>query len=49
MFTALLITLLVVGFLGHALRSQRAGGAIVHRRYANRYNDAAGAREDHLE
>jgi hypothetical protein len=44
MLTAILITLLIVAAL-------RAGGgeeAIVRRPYNNRYNDAAGAREDYV-
>jgi hypothetical protein len=48
MLTAVLITLIVVATLGYALRSGRGEGSILRRPYNNRYNDAAGAREDHL-
>jgi hypothetical protein len=48
MFTAILITLIVVATLGYALRSGRREGSIQRRPYANRYNDAAAARRDHL-
>jgi hypothetical protein len=45
MLTAILITLIIAAALGYALRSGR-GGAIVHRPYNNRYNDASGARDE---
>ena len=48
MFTAILITLLITTGLGYGLRRQGTGGNIPHRPYRNRYNDASGAREDHL-
>ncbi len=48
MLTAILVTFILVGSLGYALRSGRGGGLIARRPYSNRYNDAAGAREDHL-
>jgi hypothetical protein len=48
MLTAIVITLLVVPLLGFTLRSGRAGELIAHRPYNNRYNDASGAREDHV-
>ena len=48
MLTAILITLIIITLLGLALRRQGAGAQIPHRPYRNRYNDAAGAREDHL-
>jgi hypothetical protein len=48
MFTAIAITLLLVSALGLGLRSERNGALIVRRPYNNRYNDAAGAREDHV-
>jgi hypothetical protein len=48
MLTAILITLIVIATLGYALRSGRGEGSILRRPYNNRYNDAAGAREDHL-
>jgi hypothetical protein len=48
MLTAILITLIVVGALAYALRSGRRDTALVRRPYNNRYNDASGARSDHL-
>jgi hypothetical protein len=48
MLTAILITLLVVAALGYALSDRRGEGTILHRPYNNRYNDAPGARSDHL-
>jgi hypothetical protein len=48
MLTAILITLIVVAALGYALRSANSQDTILRRPYNNRYNDAAGAREDHL-
>jgi hypothetical protein len=48
MLTAILITLIVVAALGYALRTGRGEETILRRPYNNRYNDAAGAREDSL-
>jgi hypothetical protein len=48
MLTAILITLIVVAALGFALRTSSGQDTILRRPYNNRYNDAAGAREDHL-
>jgi len=48
MFTAILITLVIVAGLGYALGSGRSGGSILYRPYNNRYNDASGARQDNL-
>jgi hypothetical protein len=48
MFLAIIITLIIVLALGYALGGGRRGEIIVSRPYNNRYNDAAGAREDHL-
>ena len=48
MITAIAIAVLIAAALGSALRSERSGGLISSRPYNNRYNDAAGAREDHL-
>jgi hypothetical protein len=45
---AAIFTLLVIPLLGFALRSGRTDELIVHRPYNNRYNDASGAREDHV-
>jgi hypothetical protein len=47
-FTAIIVTLIIAGALGTALRSGRSGELISRRPYNNRYNDASGAREDHL-
>lgn len=47
MLTAIIVTFVIILALGLAQRgSSRA--MIEHRPYNNRYNDAAGAREDHL-
>jgi hypothetical protein len=49
MFSAIIVTLIVVAALAYALRSTGgAGSLIVRRPYNNRYNDATGAREDHF-
>jgi hypothetical protein len=48
MFTAIVIALIAVAVLGYAPRSGHAGQLITRRPYNNRYNDASGAREDHL-
>jgi hypothetical protein len=48
MLTAIIITLIITAALGYALRSGRGGDLIARRPYNNRYNDASGAREDHL-
>jgi hypothetical protein len=48
MLTAILTPLAIVVALAYALRTGRNGEAIIHRPYNNRYNDAAGARRDHL-
>jgi hypothetical protein len=45
---AIAITILIVAALGMALRTGSSDALIAHRRYNNRYNDASGAREDHL-
>jgi hypothetical protein len=45
MVLAILITLLLISGLGLAFRSPRRG-LIGEHRYANRYNDATGARAD---
>jgi hypothetical protein len=46
MITAIIITLLIPLALGHSLRAGRNGPAVLRRPYNDRYNDAAGARED---
>jgi hypothetical protein len=48
MLLGILITLILTLGLGSALRREGRGGLIVRRPYNNRYNDASGAREDHL-
>ena len=48
MLTAVIVTSILVGSLGYALRSGRAGQLIARRPYNNRYSDASGSREDHL-
>ncbi|HEX4435864.1 MAG TPA: hypothetical protein VH061_03620 [Solirubrobacteraceae bacterium] len=48
MFLDILITLFFAVGLGAALRSNGNGGLIARRPYNNRYNDAPGARQDHL-
>jgi len=46
MITAIIVTAIIVGTLGHALGIGRRNGSIVRRPYNNRYNAASGARED---
>jgi len=46
--TAIIIALTIVVALGYALRSGRHGATITDHPYNNRYNDASGAREDHV-
>ena len=48
MLLDILITLFFAIGLGGALRSTGNGGLIARRPYNNRYNDAPGARQDHL-
>jgi hypothetical protein len=45
---AIAITVLIAAALGISLRTGRRDGLIARHAYNNRYNDAAGAREDHL-
>jgi hypothetical protein len=47
MLIAIIVTVIIATALVYALRSGD-GGLISRRPYNNRYNDAAGAREDHL-
>ena len=47
MLSVIIIPLVGAAALGYARLSGK-GELIVRRPYANRYNDAAGAREDHL-
>ncbi len=48
MLAAIIVTLFVIAVLGYALPSRRRDELIVRRPYNNRYNDASGAREDHI-
>jgi hypothetical protein len=48
MLPAIIVTLLIIAFVGYAPRSPRTGKLIVRRPYNNRYNDASGSREDHV-
>lgn len=48
MITSIIVTGVIAGVLGYALRPGEHGDIIIRRPYNNRYNDAAGAREDHL-
>jgi len=48
MLTSIIVTAVVAGALGYALRHGRHGrdgDLIVHRPYNNRYDDASGARD----
>jgi hypothetical protein len=47
MLTGIIVTFIIAGALGGAMRAG-GGGLISRRPYNNRYNDASGAREDHL-
>ena len=42
------ITILIVVGLGYSLQTDRKGRQIAHTPYNDRYNDASGARQDHL-
>jgi hypothetical protein len=48
MFTGIAITLILAAGLGISMRTSRQGELISRTPYNNRYNDAPGAREDHL-
>jgi hypothetical protein len=48
MLSAVIVTSIIIGALGSALRTESGGELILRRPYNNRYNDASGAREDHL-
>jgi hypothetical protein len=48
MLTAILTPLAIVVALAYALRAGKDGQTIIRRPYNNRYNDASGARRDHL-
>jgi hypothetical protein len=46
MLTSIIVTGIVAGALGYALRQGQHGDIISSRPYNNRYSDATGARED---
>jgi hypothetical protein len=48
MLVGIIVTLIITATLGYSLGASKDGQLIVRRPYNNRYNDAAGAREDHL-
>lgn len=48
MLLAILISLIIISALGYSIRPEQKGGMIARHSYNNRYNDASGAREDHL-
>lgn len=48
MIASILVAAAVVAAVGYALAARDGDELIVRRPYNNRYNDAAGAREDHL-
>jgi hypothetical protein len=48
MFLAIVITFIIVAALAYSFRTERHRGLIARHSYNNRYNDASGAREDHL-
>jgi hypothetical protein len=45
MITSIIVTAVIVGALGYALRPGEGDDIIVKRPYNNRYNDASGARD----
>jgi hypothetical protein len=45
MITSIIVTAVIAGALGYALRQGRHGDLIVHRPYNNRYSDATAARD----
>jgi hypothetical protein len=48
MISSIVVTAVIAGALGYALRPGRHGDMIVHRPYNNRYSDASGARDEAL-
>jgi hypothetical protein len=46
MLLSIIVTLIIAGTLGYALRGAGRDQLIIRRPYNNRYNDASGARED---
>jgi hypothetical protein len=45
MGTSIIVTAVIAGALGYALRQGRHGDLIVHRPYNNRHDDASAARD----
>lgn len=45
MITSIIVTAVIAGALGYALRQDGHGDLIVHRPYNNRYDDASAARD----
>jgi hypothetical protein len=45
MLTSIIVTAVIAGALGYALRPGRHGEMIVHRPYNDRHSDASGARD----
>ena len=48
MLTPLILTIIILAVVRIAIGPIAGHELIVHRPYNNRYNDASGAREDHL-
>jgi len=48
MFTSAFVTFIILLGLGISQRSTRRNGLIATHQYNNRYNDAPGARQEHL-
>ena len=48
MLPAIATTLIITVALGVSLQSEKRRGLIAEHSYNNRYNDASGARKDHL-
>jgi hypothetical protein len=46
--TSIIVTAVIAGALGYALRQGRHGDLIVHRPYNNRHDDASAARDHAL-
>jgi hypothetical protein len=48
MISSIIVTAVIAGALGYALRQDRHGDLIVHRPYNSRHNDATAARDHAL-
>ncbi|HEV3283890.1 MAG TPA: hypothetical protein VG010_06775 [Solirubrobacteraceae bacterium] len=48
MLTAIIVSIIIGAAILYALHTGQDGQLIVRRPYNNRYNDASGARDDHL-